>query len=194
MDYTPKFSEGDSLKDKAKFLSNKTKLMTLEEETLTSMVCQSFNVKDLIRPCRLRPNVDSRRVYARILKDRGWNLCEIGRSLKRDHSTIHHYLKDFDWFLMHDAKVRDIYYSIKENLDRMLLTDPLYGLNDEELIQQIYALKDEKKFLVAALKQVQSELDKEKKYGDIFASICERVPSHRIDEFSIKLNRILNGM
>jgi len=174
--------------------SNKTKMMTLEEERLTHMVCSSFNIKDLLKPCRLRPNVDSRRVYARILFDRGWNLTQIGRSLKRDHSTIHHYLKDFDWFLMHDAKVRDIFYSIKEALDRQLATDPLTTLEDDELVSRIYKLRDEKKFLVAALKGLQNELDKDKKYGDIFASICERVPPHKIDEFSIKLNRILNGM
>ena len=168
--------------------------MTLEEEKLTNLVCMSFKVNDLIKPCRLRPNVDSRRVYSQILKDRGWNLTQIGRSLHRDHSTIHHYLKDFEWLLTHDAKVRDQYLAIKDELDRSLHTDSLYSCEDNELIDKIYELRDEKRFLVAALKTLQSELDKEKKYGDIFASICERVPANKIDAFSVKLNRILNGI
>ena len=186
MDSGQKYTKGNS--------SNKTKLMTIEEEKLTQLVCNSFKVQDLIKPCRLRPNVDSRRVYSKILKDRGWNLCQIGRSLHRDHSTIHHYLKDFEWLLTHDAKVRDQYWTIKEQLDRSLRTDSLYSCDDKDLIATIYQLRDEKKFLVAALKTLQSELDKEKKYGDIFASICERVPAHKIDAFSVKLNRILNGI
>jgi len=174
--------------------SLKTKLMTLEEEKLTELVCLSFNVKDLIKPCRLRPNVDSRKVYSRILKDRGWNLTQIGRSLHRDHSTIHHYLKDLEWMLEHDAKLRDNYFSIKEELDRTLMVNPLYSCEEAELIEKIHALQDEKNFLLSALRTVQQELDKERKYGDIFASICERVPTDKIDEFSVKLNRILNGI
>ena len=186
MDYVQRY-----LKDKG---LNKTKLMTLEETQLTRLICAAFDVPDIIKPCRLRPNVDSRKVYARILKDRGWNLCQIGRSLHRDHSTIHHYLKDFEWLLIHDPKVRDHYLAIKGDLDRTLHTDPLYSLEDEALVARIHELREEKAFLISALKRLQSEFDKEKKYGDIFASICSRVPANKIDEFSIKLNRILNGI
>jgi DNA-binding MarR family transcriptional regulator len=96
--------------------------------------------------------------------------------------------------LEHDVKLRDNYYRIKEDLDRTLMVNPLYSCEESELIQKIYSLQDEKKFLISALRTVQQELDKEKKYGDIFASICERVPSDKIDEFSVKLNRLLNGI
>jgi len=52
-----------------------------------------FQLEDLPQKSRRRRYVKARCVVTQILREEGYSLPEIGDILKRDHSTIIHYLK-----------------------------------------------------------------------------------------------------
>lgn len=61
---------------------------------LIEAVAADFDLSygEVIGTNRSRRMVAARAVVARILRDRGWSTSQIGRSLRRDHSTILHLL------------------------------------------------------------------------------------------------------
>lgn len=162
-------------------------------EKLIALLNEEFRV-DIIKNTRTRPHVDGRKVYARILKDKGWSLQKIGNSINKHHSTIIHYLKDVEWLIENDASVRDIYMNVSLSFETHIDGDPLRQKTREELLQTIYGLRDENKLLISAIKTLDERLKQEGKYKDIFRQILERLPKEKIHEFEIKVNRILNGI
>ena len=57
-----------------------TSLIQKESEQLIAIVNTEFNL-DILKKCRQRPYVDARRVYTQVMRDRGYSLTAIGRSL-----------------------------------------------------------------------------------------------------------------
>jgi hypothetical protein len=160
---------------------------------LTALLNAEFKV-DITKNTRKRPHVDARKIYARILKDKGWSLQKIGNSIDKHHSTIIHYLKDVEWLIEHDASVREIYMNVSIDFENHIGVDPIHRKTREELLQQIYGLQDENKLLISAIKTLDERLKQEGKYKDIFKTILERLPNEKIHEFQIKVMRILNGL
>ena len=167
--------------------------MTIEEETLYALVNEAFDV-DIKRSTRKRAFVTARKVYARILKDRGWNLVRIGLSMHKDHSTVIHYLKDMDWLLDHDTHVRNNYLHIKKALDKKIEFNPLTRFTQEGLYEKIYELQDENKLLISALENLDKRIKLEERFKNIFKTIINKLPTSKAEEFEITINRILNGL
>lgn len=164
---------------------------------LTSKLIELLNAEfkvNILKETRKRPHVDARKIYARILKDKGWSLMKIGGTINKHHSTIIHYLKDMEWLLEHDSSVRDVYLEVSIDLEHYIGGNPLHTKSRDELMQTIYGLKDENKMLISAIKSLDERLEIEGKYKDIFKSILKRVPNKKISEFEIKVRRILNGL
>lgn len=167
--------------------------MTIEEKTLYSLVNAAFDV-DIKRPTRKRQHVTARKVYARILKERGWNLVAIGMSMHKDHSTIIHYLKDMVWLLEHDTHVRNNYLHIKRSLDKKIQFNPLTKFSTEALHDKIYQLQDENKLLISALENLDKKIKREERFKNIFKTIITKLPTSKTEEFEIKIKRLLNGI
>lgn len=168
--------------------------MKTEHSQLQEIVCRVFNISNLSSTTRERKYVDARKVYSKILRERGWSLCKIARSIEKDHTTIIHYLKEMKWLLIHDTQIIDFYFIIKKQHSHIIATTKEESFTPEELLKKIDLLKEEKNFLISALKNMEEELNKLNSFDNIFTSILERVPKEKIDEFETKVTRILNGM
>ncbi len=164
----------------------------MDTNKLIELVNAEFCV-DLSKNTRERKVVDARKVYAKILRCYGWSLGRIGKSIRKHHSTIIHYLKDVEWLLEHDSFIREKFLVILERYEHREV-DPIYSASPEQNLATILALREENKFLLSAIKELDAKLKKEGRYKEIFTSILERVPSDKVDEFETKVTRILNGI
>lgn len=86
--------------------------MEKEIEELKEIVNNAFNV-DISQVNRNRKLVDARRVYSKILRDRGYTFYLIADSMNKDHTTIVHYMKSIDSILQYDKDLRDKYIACK---------------------------------------------------------------------------------
>ena len=88
---------------------------TVESEVncLRDIVNNIFNV-NLDSNRRERKLVDARRVYSKVLRDRGYTYEIIARSISRDHATVIHYMSSIDSILLYDKPLRDKYLTCKE--------------------------------------------------------------------------------
>ena len=60
-----------------------------------------------------RAVVDARKVYSKILRDRGYSYESIGNTIKKDHATIIHYVKNIEYLLSYDQILREKYVACK---------------------------------------------------------------------------------
>jgi hypothetical protein len=127
----------------------------IEKDTLKEIVSGVFNV-DISLKDRRRNSVDARRIYSKVLRERGYTFESIGDSLDRDHATIIHYIGSVDTILAYDKGLRDKYIACKNvflegraplMIERMKKDADLYitviRLNDE--LQEI--IKEKKEIL-----------------------------------------------
>ena len=160
---------------------------------LLDLLSAEFGI-DITKPTRQRAYVDARKIYARILTDKGWSLNRIGRTIGKHHSTIIHYLKDIEWLIEHDASIRTIYLNVSSVFNEHLEYDPIHTKTREELLLHIYKLEDEKKLLISAIKTLDENRKREYKFKELFEMVSNRLPLEKLEEFESKVNRILNGI
>jgi len=84
----------------------------LEKESLKEIVSGVFGV-DISLKNRQRNSVDARRIYSKILRERGYTFESIGYSLDRDHATVINYMVSVDSILSYDKGLRDKYIACK---------------------------------------------------------------------------------
>lgn len=63
----------------------------LQVEAIAKAHC--FTLEDILGPRKFKPLVEVRRKCAVMLREKGFTTTEIGRILRRDHSTICHALQ-----------------------------------------------------------------------------------------------------
>jgi chromosomal replication initiation ATPase DnaA len=63
----------------------------LQVEAIAKAHC--FTLEDILGPRKFKPLVEVRRKCAVMLREKGYTMTEIGRILRRDHSTICHALQ-----------------------------------------------------------------------------------------------------
>jgi hypothetical protein len=80
----------------------------LEKDALKQIVSGVFNV-DISLKDRRRNSVDARRIYSKILRDRGYTFESIGSSIERNHASVINYLLHVDTILSFDKGLRDKY-------------------------------------------------------------------------------------
>lgn len=79
---------------------------------LIKIVNEVFLV-DLTLNNRKRETVDARKVYSKILRDKGHGYKFIGETINKDHATIIHYIKNIDHLLSYDQALIDKYIVCK---------------------------------------------------------------------------------
>lgn len=135
----------------------------LEKETLKEIVSGVFNV-DISLKNRQRNSVDARRIYSKILRERGYTFESIGDSLNRDHATVINYMVSVDTILTYDKGLRDKYIACKNvflesraplMIERMKKDADIYvtviRLNDE--LQEI--IKEKKEILTKFVQYIE---------------------------------------
>lgn len=92
-------------------LSYKEK-MELEITQLKEIVSNVFAV-DFSGSSRNRELVDARRVFSKVLRDRGYTFEYIAKSIGRNHATVIHYMKSIESIIAYDKGIRDKYINCK---------------------------------------------------------------------------------
>lgn len=76
--------------------------MSEEAQKLKKIIRDKLGV-DVLDKRRFRGIIDSRLIYAKILRGRGYSLHNIGNLLGKDHSAVVHYSKQFDCLIETDS-------------------------------------------------------------------------------------------
>lgn len=92
-------------------LSYKEK-MELEITQLKEIVSNVFAV-DFSGSSRNRDLVDARRVFSKVLRDRGYTFEYIAKAIDRNHATVIHYMKSIESIIAYDKSIRDKYINCK---------------------------------------------------------------------------------
>jgi IS30 family transposase len=87
--------------------------------------------------------VDARAVYSKILRERGYSLEVIGKSLNKHHSTILHHLKNIDFLIEKDKNLRDRYIHCKLNFLRDKEPFEIVSKKDRDSYMSVVRLKNE---------------------------------------------------
>lgn len=163
-----------------------------EMDSLKEIILKLLKL-DINKKERSRELVDARYIYAKILKDRGHTLMSIGRSLKKDHTTIMHYIKQVEIMLKQDNRLAEMYVMCKE----AFLTDKPHFSKDYkefELISKIIKLTKENESLILERKNILDMKEKFSRISRIVDIIDMRTPVGFERTIEEKINRMFNGL
>lgn len=77
-------------------------------QELKNIINEVFFV-DIDVKCRNREVVDARKIYSKILRDKGYSYERIGSSIGKDHATIIHYVRNIEHLLAYDQLLKEKY-------------------------------------------------------------------------------------
>jgi hypothetical protein len=163
-----------------------------ETETLKNIIDNVFSI-NIMKNSRTRNIVDARLIYAKILRDRGHTFSAIGRSLKKDHTTILYYISQIDHLIKHDVSLAEKYIMCKNIFlkDKPFISDKL---KETDLIVKIEKLTKENETLILERKNVSDMIDSFRRIESIM-KIVER-QTRNGDEKLIekKIIKMFNGL
>lgn len=171
------------MESKQNYINPENDMLTLRE-----IIIDILNV-DVVKRGRNRDVVDARRIYAKILKDMGYSLTEIGLSLGREHTIIIHYIETAKAFMNIDYQWSNKYMKCR---DRFYENRTELKINDVELKKSVSELKKENDFLVRERDKYMKIINKCSRFEFIIHILDERVPFGRERFIRDKIIRILN--
>ncbi len=68
---------------------------------------------EIVKRTNKREAVDARRIFSKILSDRGYTRSEVAKYLKKDHTSIVHYMSDVDDMIRYVPNFADQYMACK---------------------------------------------------------------------------------
>lgn len=92
--------------------NNTTTNSQYEMDILTTIIKDVMGA-EIVKRSNKREAVNGRKLFSKILSDRGYTRSEIGRYLKKDHSTIVHYMYDVDAMIKYTDGMADRYLTCK---------------------------------------------------------------------------------
>tara|TARA_R110002012_G_scaffold11908_3_gene53315 strand:+ start:2073 stop:2597 length:525 start_codon:yes stop_codon:yes gene_type:complete len=121
----------------------------------------------------------------------------IAKSFNKNHATIIHALKEFEWMIKFDKNMERMFVNIM-NKWRQERAD-YEELSPFELKKQLNNLAEQNKMLNLSLINVQEQCEEvakfTKKYSKIVSLIEKRnLPEQKLKEVETKLNHVLNGL
>lgn len=111
-------------------------------ESIKALIEQEMEIDNIFKKTRRREYVDARRILFYILRNKFLlTYFEIGRISKRDHATIIHAIKDFDYIIKVDSILNGVYEKALERADFITTYSP--EARKEEIIKKIEQLNQE---------------------------------------------------
>ncbi len=149
---------------------------------------------DIMVKNRSRDRVDARIICAKILRESGYKLKDIGEILAKDHSTIIHYCNLYDNTLRHIPELQYKYITCLEMFGKEHELNPNY--TKQELIKELLNTKKELSLLHLKYAKLNSYKDKkemeESKWGRIYKLIKERTPNNMEEVVERRINAMFN--
>jgi chromosomal replication initiation ATPase DnaA len=121
----------------------------VEAISIKLLIEQEMEIENIFKNTRRREYVDARRILFYILRNLFYILrnnflltyFEIGRISKRDHATIIHAIKDFDYIIKADPILNGVYEKALEKAEFITTYSP--EARKEEIIKKIEQLNEE---------------------------------------------------
>lgn len=141
---------------------------------------------------RKRNLVDARIIYAKIAREYNYSFKSIGRNIGKDHATIIHYMKNFDWLFSSDSKFRETYIYLKEKIKELMPkikdNQEIKIINNSMMLhKQIESLSlENEKYLIEKLKY--------ERLQKILWVINDRTPVGKEDYVEAKLHNFFNSL
>lgn len=158
-----------------------------EMDVLKTVVTDTFKV-EIVKKTNKREAVNARKIFSKILSERGYTRSEIGRYLKKDHSTIVHYMNDVDDMIKYTAGMAEKYLICKE-----LFTNSISETTNEEN-KTIVGLKVRIDELLLDREKLKEKVDKYKRISQIIDLIDYRTPKGKEYFVYRKINLMFNGL
>lgn len=141
---------------------------------------------------RLRPNVNARMVFSKILLDKGVTFTEVGRLLNKTHATILHYNNKLSFFLKHDYTLRQKYFRCAHDYNLQSVNT----LSKTQLLNELYNVKQElddikDKYSVIENNKKESSRSDER-LGSLYKIIKDRTKVGKEQEMETRINRLYN--
>lgn len=148
--------------------------------------------EDIRTKRRTRNLIDARKIFSKILHDRGYTFSVIGLFLKKDHATIIHYLKDIDFLLKQEQKLLKKYILCRDAFlkDR----DIFQKIKKEDTFSRIFDLQNQNEKLILERDFVLNLKNKYQRLDKIIDLIDEKVIKGDEIKFEKKLNGLLNTL
>ena len=109
---------------------------------IKTFIEEEMNIDDMFKKTRRREYVDSRRIFFYILRNRFLlTYEEVGKISKRDHATIIHSVKTFEYIVKQDIVLNSIYQKTLERLE--LITSVPKTTRREDILNKIEELNKE---------------------------------------------------
>ncbi len=115
----------------------------MAKDTILKNIIQDLLGVDVMHKSRKQHIVDARKIYSNILRNKGWSFFAIGKSLRKDHSTIIHYLKDSQVLVLMDKKYKDDFDTITTVFEKRMVSIATGGLSRTELELEVERLREE---------------------------------------------------
>jgi hypothetical protein len=164
------------------------------KEVLSNIINETFNI-NISSQSRKREHVQGRMIYYKILRDLGYGLSYIAKSINKNHATVIHGLKQFQdlWEVEPEVRfeynlIRDLFY----NLDVQNTEDVL---KKSAVFKHLKSLENQNKSLTLEVQALKNSLKKVHRYNDLIDLLNQRTLSkEQLDRTRIRLNAFLNGL
>lgn len=141
---------------------------------------------------RTRNLIDARRVFSKILHDRGYTFSSIGIFLKKNHATIVHYLKDINIFLKQEQDFLTKYIICRDAFEKD--REVLNLIKQKDIMSTIFILQNENEKLLLERNFILNLKNKYQRLDKIINLIDERVEDGNEIRFEKKLCGLLNNL
>ena len=112
------------------------------ENTLKELIHELLNI-DIMKKTRQRDVVDARKIYSTILHTQGQGVTHISKTLRKNHATIIHYIKDSAILLLMDKKYKHNYTCVLDAFTRKMEGGEIVLMTRLELEHEIARLREE---------------------------------------------------
>lgn len=155
-------------------------------------VVEKITMGNIESPNRLRNNVESRMIYSKLLRESGLTFKYIGSTMKKDHTTVIHYVNLLKSLIETEpsvnhkyAKCRDLFFAGRENhkieYDSVKMSQKL-----EEYMSAYRKVLGERDRAVDFNRRVS-------RLRDIVELVNERTPKGQERRVWMMINRMFNG-
>jgi hypothetical protein len=156
-------------------------------DVLRTIVSDEFKV-EIVKKTNKREAVNARKIFSKILCERGYTRSEIGRYLKKDHSSIVHYMNDVDDMIKYTEGMAQKYLTCKE----LFVNTIGETINEEN--KSIVSLKVRIDELLLDREKLKEKLDNYKRLSAIIDLIDYRTPVGKEFFMLKKIRLMFNGL
>jgi hypothetical protein len=163
------------------------------EVEMLRQIIKAVMYADILTKKRDTRFVNARLVFAKIMRDRGYNLSEIGRFLGKHHATIIHYLNEVDNILMQENRLMEqylmcnsLFYKQAPSVNKVIEKSKI------DLEMMVVNLKNEISQLMIERQKVVGILEKYQRIQPIIDVIETRTPLGKEDSIKRKIICMFN--